>query len=608
MVETTSCTEARELLGRLERMNDPIGLAGKPLFLDMLKQIMGAKELPGDLDIVTLYERCIDLSFHRKRELLDDSNLSLPPDKIIKNLRVVLGEIAEQLQRSGEDYLLLRKLTSGSNQPFAELLWRLSGPDELSEDARSRIGARSLLGRVVREDLEEEWPVDFCHRSMREYFVAVRLCEAVETGFEAGEKFLKEVPLNHEILEFAAERWRKHQPRSVKENLLAVVERALPSTNPGRLGGCALTLLYRIESMLPRDFSRKGKVFDGADLESADLSGLDFRGSSFRYANLGNVNFERANLELCDLTGVRIEETAPVMSIGRDPSGEKLVAVYRDGVLRQWHLKPGGKIPSKVIGNMALQTSCAVGLHECGQPWLQNGREWIFFVRGEDETWSRPGGFRIKDAFDGVRVQQKLLIFTEKDKEEGVRLVVVDLNRQRKLCSIQTNPTRHCATLGTDAVVWSDAKIGFRVKSLAADEGRNELLLQCQEPSCLDVFRLRGGVYLVGGGTGDGHVHVWKVDLQNGARNHDKVLEAKPHQGAVTAIAFVDNTRLSSGGEDCAIVVSRWTQGSSISGTAERRLRLKFRCHGLKIVGLKSEIEYGLLAKLIEESENPGLP
>ena len=193
------------------------------------------------------------------------------------NLRTLLGEIAVQLQRSGEDCVLLRHLGADLAQPFAQLLWRLSGPEALSEDARTRVGARSLLGRVVREELKEEWPVDFCHRSMREYFVAARLCEAVEAGVESGAKFLQEVPLNHEILEFAAERWRRSGKPCVKENLLALIKRAVYSNQPGRSGGYALTLLYRIDPHLPRGFSWKQKVLDGVDLENADFSGLDFR-------------------------------------------------------------------------------------------------------------------------------------------------------------------------------------------------------------------------------------------------------------------------------------------------------------------------------------------
>lgn len=76
-----SGVQTKELLQQLETMNDPIGLASKPLFLEMLKQVLGSKDLPANLDIIALYERYIDLSLNRKQELLDDPDLSLPPQK-----------------------------------------------------------------------------------------------------------------------------------------------------------------------------------------------------------------------------------------------------------------------------------------------------------------------------------------------------------------------------------------------------------------------------------------------------------------------------------------------------------------------------------------------
>ena len=317
-------SKRQELLQRIQSMNDPVGLAGKPLFLEMLKEVLRSPDLPQDLDVVTLYEQYIDHSLRRKPELLDDPQLRTRPREIIDNLREILGHIAIELQTTGRAYVNLSRLQFPGRKPFTELLWRLSDEESLNEDARSRVGARSLLARVFKAEPEdEEWPVDFCHRSMREYFVAVRLCHAVEQGKESGAKFLQEVPLNHEIIDFAAEIWRKGGPavKDVREKLLALIRRAVPADNPGRMGGYALTLLYRLERQLPRTFDWTGKVFDHADLEEADLSGLNFRASSFRHANLANVNFENSNFEYCDLTGVRLEETAHVVSIGSDTAG-----------------------------------------------------------------------------------------------------------------------------------------------------------------------------------------------------------------------------------------------------------------------------------------------
>jgi small GTP-binding protein len=595
--------DRQELLRQLETMNDPIGLASKPLFLEMLKQVLGAKDLPADLDIVNLYERYIDLSLNRKQDLLDDPDLSLPRGEIIRNLKKLLGRIAIQLQRSGNDYVLLRELVAEFREPFAKLLWNLSGVDTLSEDAQSRVGARSLLGRVLRPGLEEEWPVDFCHRSMREYFVAVQLCEAVENGVERGAKFLQEVPLNHEILEFAAERWRKSHNALVKENLLEIIKRAVPSNDPRLMGGYALTLLYRLEAHLPREFSWEEKVFDGADLENADLSRLNFRGSSFRDSNLANVNFEQANFEKCDLSNVRIEETTPVLALATEPSCEHIVAAYRDGVLRQWHLKPGRRTPSKVLGKLTPMSGCMVGVHESGQLWLNSGREWTFLTSANDKTWTYSGRFNIKKEFHAVRFQPPFLVLTESDEKDLLHVVSVHLEHRTKLRLIQTNASRHFATLGMKAVIWSDAEVGFRIAQAAVADSRTDLILACDEPTCLDIFLLSEDTYLIAGGTGNGVVHAWKVSTRDSVLTSEKILESRVHEGVVTAVAFVDGSRLSSGGSDCAIVISRWSQNGDLNRKVERRLQLKLRCRGLRIEGLRGEKEFGLLTRLIQEAD-----
>ena len=300
------------------------------------------------------------------------------------------------------------------------------------------------------------------------------------------------------------------------------------------------------------------------------------------------------------LRGVRIEETAPVLSIARDPSGDHLVAAYRDGILRQWHLKPGSRTPSRILIKRSVEPGCAIGIHESGQPWLHNGREWIFFNRSDDNNWIYSGHFNIKDGFGSVRAQPQCLVLTEKDAAGWVQVVVIDLEKQGKICSVRTNGSRHFAMLGKDALIWSDAQVGFRLTSLPTG---GDLILPCKEPSCLDTFKVSSGVYLVGGGTGDGVVHVWRVCLRDGVATLDKPLEAQAHEGVVTAVAFLDESRVSSGGTDCAVVVSRWFDGGTQAGKLERRLQLKMRCRGLKINGLKSEIEHGLLTKLIKEAK-----
>lgn len=603
--ETVSDVTRHQVLDRIESMNDPIGLASKPLFLEMLKEVIAAPDLPEDLDVVTLYERYIERSLARKRELLDDPNLRTHPKETISNMRVILGEIAEELQRTGKGYLALSKYQSTRSKPFAELLWRLSGEDEtapaeIESDARARVGARSLLVRVHQQDIEEEWPVDFCHRSMREYFVSTRLCQAVEEGVEPGIRFLREVPLNHEILGFAVERWRKSSTH-ISSRLLEIIARAVPSENPGRAGGYALTLLHRLEARLPRDFDWTSKVFDASDMEEADFSGMDFRGSSFRHANLANVNFENSNFGQADLSGVRIEETAHVVSLGFDPSGEKLVAAYGDNLLRHWHVNPFGRIESRVVGEVRVEPSSSLGIHESGQRWMRVGRNWIFFDLQSDQTWKESSRFTIKEEIDELRPQGEFITLVENQGGGVLQVTLVDLAKQMKLASLPVSSAHHCAALGTDAVVWTSAHIGVMVQSSARGAMEKELKLGCTEPSCLNVVSTSQKTYLLAAGTSDGWIHLWELDLRNQKWSERKIVEFKAHEGPVLSLAFQNCKRLASGGADRSIALIKFDGADGVPAAIERRLVLKLRCKGMQTEGLRTETERMKLARLIQE-------
>ena len=71
-------------------MNDPIGLAGKPLFLDMLKELLLCTNLPEGLDVVTLYEHHIEQSLRRKVEYFNHPEMRASPDDTIANLRCIM--------------------------------------------------------------------------------------------------------------------------------------------------------------------------------------------------------------------------------------------------------------------------------------------------------------------------------------------------------------------------------------------------------------------------------------------------------------------------------------------------------------------------------------
>ena len=177
---------------------------------------------------------------------------------------------------------------------------------------------------VQRQDAKA-WPVEFCHRSVREYFVAPPGVEkALREGTGRAYDLISRVDFNHEILRFVAELMSKtgfdYNPVLRNLALMSRYEGELKACSPqerqklARLGRTSATLLYRWSGGLPgKDWSCL--TLDGAQLPQADLTGKDFHGTSLRSANLSNSVFVDADFSAADLSGVRLEETGEVRSL-----------------------------------------------------------------------------------------------------------------------------------------------------------------------------------------------------------------------------------------------------------------------------------------------------
>lgn len=89
-------------------------------------------------------------------------------------------------------------------------------------------------------------------------------------------------------------------------------------------------------------------------------------------------------------------------------------------------------------------------------------------------------------------------------------------------------------------------------------------------------------------------VAVWNID--DGISNYG--------DGPVTAVTFLDDTRVASGGRDRSIVITRIeAEENSKPGIQERKLQLTLRCKGMKINGLIGPDEQQKLRDLIVKSE-----
>lgn len=599
--ETAHRLELKQAMTKLHSLHDPIGLAAKPLFLQMVKDTL--HDLPDDLDEVTLYQQYILNSLKRKAEQLDDDELLVDRKELLDNLILLLEEIAVELQISGNEYVSLNRFAEIRQKNFAELLWKMTGEDDAQQDAKARVGVRSLLSRVETPHMENEWPVDFYHRSLREYFVARRLCSSLLDGATGGEQFLKEVSVNHEILDFAAMYMRKTDVRQWQDALLRLIHQAKPKRNPGRLGGNAITLLYKISSSLPdTDWTRK--VFDYADLEGADLSRRSFQGSSFRAANLTNVNFEYSNFENCDFTGVRVEETAAVNSIAILPSGDRILAIYGDGTAREWSIKHPRKIDSRSIATQMSRQQATLGILREGFSWIRDSQALAFIDTSQGSEIREIARFPVKDSYRFELPTSSDLLVVEDLRNDAVKVLMIDLERQGITRSLETHTATLCAALAKDALVFNNQSAGLRIIDLRVDGEHASTDLSSGVVTCLSSICFQEKQHVVVCGQNDGILNAWVVDLRTKPCSVKKVLTSRVHNGLVTAVTFLDGSRIVSGGRDRAIIITRIdVEGQTLAGVLERKLQLTLQCKGMRIKGLKGSDAHLKLDELIKKAE-----
>ena len=125
-------------LERIRRLYDPIGLAAKPLFLQMIKETL--PQLPDDVfDEIVLYETSVRDSLRRKSEMLLDEGMHTLQREAMEGMVELLEAVAVELLRNGGRPVDLRAFGAGKID-IARVLWKMSevdaGPAQ-SEDAQA---------------------------------------------------------------------------------------------------------------------------------------------------------------------------------------------------------------------------------------------------------------------------------------------------------------------------------------------------------------------------------------------------------------------------------------------------------------------------------------
>jgi hypothetical protein len=463
------------------------------------------------------------------------------------------------------------------------MLWSLlegvSPDDEHRQDATARIGIRSLL-RGHSEGDPERWPVDFAHRSMREYFVARGVVNDIFADSDDPPALLRKAELSPEILRFAALILRARRSEEAQRALDRWSRSVTVHDRPSPLGANALSLLYAIDKKLPgRDYA--GLRLDNVQLPGANLAGLNFRGSSLQGANLDNADLTGTDLTDADLTGVRLEETAAVTAIvvGHD---ETIFAAYGDRTLRSWQIGTG-----RTTDRLLCQLP-----HPAERLWLTPAGR-IAVVGDSTLTvlapadWATTLSFRLKSRYRGLHAAGEDALLLDESLNSGSVLsfrpdegtaVMLGLPHARAwhICAGDSwavaTPDR-VSIYGPAALSWPSSQVS--VITMRTDPAGETLVATGHEDGLVVVHQVIGGRAIAR----------WKRQM---------------HAGPVTAIAFLGEDRLVTGGVDRGLCVTH-TGGDSDDGEVAR-YELTLRCGGVKLEGLRGPDEQSRLRRLAKSS------
>jgi len=603
---------------KIQHLHDPVGLAQKPLFLQMIKETL--EDLPESeaIDEMVLYDTYSRRCLRRKIQLLEDSQLKTGREDIVAEMLNILEQVAMKLQETGTNTVYLQDFHESSvTRQWAEALWAITEPDERTEeDAAARVALRSLLKRMPGQD-KKRWPVNFCHRSMKEYFAALGVCRLLRKERKQAETFLSTCYLNYEVIYFATRYMNKHLS-PVYETILMTLIR-LTSQRSGTthvrgtavLGCNAVNLLYAYKKELPgNDWSHL--LLDNALLPEANLSGKNFSCTSLRYANLDNAILENADFSHADITGVKLEETGEINSIMAPGDPDELVALYEDGNTREW------QIDTPIIPHPHILYQLEPVESQTLELLLENPRGYInclkpnefllFKCESQDEKqWRLVSQFPIARGSTVLSLTGDSLLL--KHEEKGRQWVhMIDTATMEVVKTTTFKPYTFYRSLGTRGFLVYNEEKGLYVEGMTF-KGKNSFQVpRVHELTCMSTYTYPANIHLLGWGQRNGSIHIAEITGDGEYNQYRQILEYSSHKGMVRDIKFINGNKIVSGGSDKKLIILEFDRQAN-TGEAHpkvRELRLSVRCRGMNIQGLKSKREFLLLKALIKKSARIG--
>ena len=613
-LETTAVTPMqKETLSIILQLHDPIGLASKPLFLQMIKEtfqgsLLQQTELSSDLNELILYDAYINESLERKKKFLEDDNSEVLPKDLTVNLIKLLEDIAWEYHLSGEKYVLLSKFRNDYGS-LAEKLWQMSEENEdiptltstHEEDATARLGVRSLLTTLKTEDHDDKWPVDFCHRSIREYFVAKKISRLLTENPSEAKLKLASMLLGHEILDFVTMLLCQNETKQLEKILLSFIKSKEAKTHKSYLGSNAVTLLYRIKKGLPG--TKWSSLFlDMANLDGADLSGKDFSGTSLQNANLDNVNFEKSNFSNCNLKGVKFKETGIIQALACHPSGNIIIAAYDDGSIWEWDVLHPRQNRPQIILTDAWNVSW-IGFSPSEDICAIVGNEMVFYERNSSGELSQTANFIVNSEYSNVTINQRGVSLLVEDDNSQLNACLIDPVEQKIIYSNPIPPATLFEYLKQNILIHTH-KNGVTIFEINNQDSKKLHDIEIYNLCSMTIHSIvEKEQYYIACGQKNGDLSMWKLALNSYTWEYKQIINEKIHNGSINCLTFLDENRIVTSGTDKKIFIISLGNNHK-NGINKRPLFLNIKCKGMKIKGVKGPKEYSRLKELIANSKD----
>jgi len=596
--EMTKTDEQKEKLVRLQNLHDPIGLASKPLFLSMLKATINDLKID-EISEIKIYDEYIQKCLERKFSIqLDDKKMKSDRDITINNIRQILEKLALKIQETDEEYISLDSFIKENyeqdDRGIADQLWSLTEcADDENISATNLIAYRTLL--IRHKDINKEGRyVDFCHRSMREFFVAKGVCSMLINDNERCKTFFTKCDLSREMVYFISQMIKTSEQQN---SYIEVLNRFVTETSHcnekvnrkeyERLGCNSINIIYLTLNRLPNN-DYNNLILDGADLTGADLSNKNFSKTSLRNSTLYNVNFENSIFKGTDMTGAYFDKTHKIVSIFYSNNDECLYVLYEDNSIWKWniHNYKFDKVLKLDNGN----PSHLVILSSNYIAFIEQNRENVvyFYKNGIFE-----GEFKINNNLKIKNICENTLLL-EQDIEEqnisGLKYIIHNI-KDNNSCSIQTNQKLICSSLGTHGILtYSETELKIN---------NSNFLISITEITHISSYDCGNGNFVIGLSNRNGKISVARLSKNDNTWNLGELHSLETFE-SITYLSFIDKSTIVVTEGDEKIYVLRMKEDFTLSSQSPA-LKIELLCKGMKIEGLKSDKEYQFLNELINK-------